>query len=206
MTYGGEKRWSQDVSDTKISADCLGNWIRIKSKPVIIYCYVCVHVSDSRLFQRWNISDTWAESLFLSFSLICLCVQTGSRSRASSRSFDAVATNVTPAGRNVFFFLLLLLLNLSLRLNLSWCIQQCRDCQLCVQFADALGVFVFCLHNQGNQKWTDGKILGPFKWLRRKLGTMSNLREAGLSLPLPRWILSRVSQHAGRFQFDWRSC
>lgn len=77
-------------------------------------------------------------------------------------AFHETATRVTPAGRSGFF-LLLLLLNLSLRLNLSPCIQQCRDCQLCVQFADALGVFVFCLHNQGNQKSPDGKILGSLK-------------------------------------------
>lgn len=107
-------------------------------------------------------------------SLICLWVQTGSQSRASSPSFLMKLRLVSHQLAAEFFFLLL---NLSLRLNLSPCIQHCRDCQLRVQFADALGVFVFCLHNQGNQKSTDGKILGPLKLLRRKQRTMSNLRQ-----------------------------
>lgn len=107
-------------------------------------------------------------------SLICLRVQTGSQPRASSPSFSMKLRLVSHQLAAEFFFLLL---NLSLRLNLSACIQRCRDCQLRVQFADALGVFVFCLHNQGNQKPTDGKILGPLKLLRRKQRTMSNLRQ-----------------------------
>lgn len=141
-------------------------------------------------------------------SLICLWVQTGSQPRASSPSFLMKLRLVSHQLAAEFFFLLL---NLSLRLNLSPCIQHCRDCQLRVQFADALGVFVFCLHNQGNQKSTDGKILGPLKLLRRKQRTMSNLRQPrcsclATSLPVDSLLLPRLKCVSTRYEISiWLS-
>lgn len=220
MTYGGKKGWSQDVSDTKISTGCLGMGLELNQNRSLFTGMFALHVSESILvvevkclwhFERITpICNVWAAAsgdVETLFSHLPLSPNRKPVKGLKSKLFDETATHVTPAGRRIFF----LLLNLSLRLNLSPCIQHCRDCQLCVQFADALGVFVFCLHNQGNQKSTDGKILGPLKLLRRKQRTMSNLRQPrcsclATSLPVDSLLLPRLKCVSTRYEISiWLS-